>query len=483
MKSVFTLIFVCLSCVLFAQKTTISGIVTANGAPLSDASVKVKSSNNGTATGADGSFKVTVLVNDQLEISHVGFATKTIRVSNKTTTVTINLTAEATDLKEVVVLGSRRSGRVKTESPVPVDVISVGSAEQTTAKADLTSVLNMAAPSLNYNKQSGGDGSDAIDLATLRGLGPDQTLVLINGKRQHQTAFVALFGTRGRGNSGTDLNAIPYASIDKVEILRDGASAQYGSDAIAGVINLILKKDVNHLSLNAGWSGYYDHKYNTLNNVQPSQYETGSQVDGQTFNAGASYGLPIGKQGGFINLSGNFSTQGKTLRQVKDTNYSVNDKALPINNVRRANGDASVISGGGVYNAEIPLAKGKVKFYSFGSLNHKESNAYAYSRNLSQHPEKFPTDASGNIVFVPGIMHAISPSALTNPTTANDVYYDPIQNVKIDDGSIAVGLKGKCAGDWDWDISNTYGKNNFHYYGDKTFNASLGAAAAAKTSR
>ena len=93
-------------------------------------------------------------------------------------------------------VGSRRAGRVKTESAVPVDIISVAQAGQTTAKADLTSLLNMAAPSLNYNKQSGGDGADAIDLATLRGLGPDQTLVLINGKRQHQTAFVALFGTR-----------------------------------------------------------------------------------------------------------------------------------------------------------------------------------------------------------------------------------------------------------------------------------------------
>ena len=103
----------------------------------------------------------------------------------------------------------------------------------------------MAVPSFNYNKQSGADGSDAIDFASLRGLGYDQTLVLVNGKRRHLSAFVNEFGTRGRGNSGTDLNAIPEAAIDRVEILRDGASAQYGSDAIAGVMNIILKKDVN----------------------------------------------------------------------------------------------------------------------------------------------------------------------------------------------------------------------------------------------
>src|SRR5207249_5241157 len=101
-----------------------------------------------------------------------------------------------------------------------------------TAKMDLTSVLNYTAPSFNYNKQSGADGADHIDLGTLRGLGPDQTLVLINGKRRHQTAFVGLFGTRGRGSSGSDLNAFPEAAVDRIEILRDGASAQYGSDAM-----------------------------------------------------------------------------------------------------------------------------------------------------------------------------------------------------------------------------------------------------------
>ncbi len=101
------------------------------------------------------------------------------------------------------------------------------------------SQLNIAVPSFNYNKQSGADGSDANDFASLRGLGFDQTLVLVNGKRRHLSAFVNQAGTRGRGNSGTDLNAIPEASIDRIEILRDGASAQYGSDAIAGVINII----------------------------------------------------------------------------------------------------------------------------------------------------------------------------------------------------------------------------------------------------
>jgi iron complex outermembrane receptor protein len=119
----------------------------------------------------------------------------------------------------------------------------------------------------------------------------------VNGKRRHLAAFVNEFGTRGRGNSGTDLNAIPEAAIDRVEVLRDGASAQYGSDAIAGVINIILKKDVNKFYGIVGVSGYNDHTYNTLNNVDPTQYYTGSQIDGQTLKANLNYGLSIGKNG------------------------------------------------------------------------------------------------------------------------------------------------------------------------------------------
>ena len=160
-------------------------------------------------------------------------------------------------------MGTLGGGRVNTETAVPVDIVNTNQALMPTARMDITSLLNYAAPSFNYNKQSGSDGADHVDLATLRGLSPDQTLVLINGKRRHQTAFVAVFGTRGRGASGTDLNAIPDGSVDHVEILRDGASAQYGSDAIAGVINMILRKDVGKFSMNIGYSGYDDHKYNT----------------------------------------------------------------------------------------------------------------------------------------------------------------------------------------------------------------------------
>ena len=224
-----------------------------------------------TSTDKEGSFSIKASLNDVLVLSFIGYAEQEISV-NTQTSISVKLVSSITDLGQVVLVGTRRAGRIKTETPVPVDVVNVSQAALPTGRMDLTSILNYAAPSFNYNKQSGSDGADHIDLATLRGLGPDQTLVLVNGKRRHQTAFVAVFGTRGRGNSGTDLSAIPVSAIDRVEILRDGAAAQYGSDAIAGVINIILKKDVNHFNANIGYSGYYDKKYNTWYADDKTQY-------------------------------------------------------------------------------------------------------------------------------------------------------------------------------------------------------------------
>jgi iron complex outermembrane receptor protein len=455
------------SLTLFAQNLLTGKVSDSKtGEILAGASIKIKGSKTGTLTNNDGVFKLQAKPGDIVEITSIGFATQTVKVGDQQE-LDIRLEASMTELLQVVTTGSRGAARVKTESTVPIDVINVNQMSQSTAKPDLMSQLNMSVPSFNYNKQSGGDGSDAIDFASLRGLGFDQTLVLINGKRRHLSAFVNQAGTRGRGNSGTDLNAIPEASIDRIEILRDGASAQYGSDAIAGVINIILKKDVNHLNILTGVSAYYDHKYNTLNNVDPTQFYTGSQLDGKTVSVGLSYGLPIGKNNGFINFSGNFLRHDKTFRALPDTNVSTNKEALSPNSWRRAFGDGAVTSGGGMVNAEIPIAGTSTKFYFFGGYNHKLSNVYAWTRN-SSNLARFPTDLEGNILFRPDIMRS---------TSSGDIYYNPQENVYITDASLAVGFSGSTKNDWDWNISNVIGKNNFHYYGYKTFNVSLMPAA------
>ncbi|MEO6948612.1 MAG: TonB-dependent receptor [Ginsengibacter sp.] len=472
-------ITICFLFTLSANAQNIEGkVADENGRPIESVSVVVKSSKAGTTTNSSGNFSIAAKAGDELSFTSSGYATQEVKIRDQSF-LSIVMGSQITQLDQIVLLGSRSGGRVKLESPVPVDVISLSSTSLSAARPDLTSMLNYAAPSFNYNRQSGGDGADHIDLATLRGLGPDQTLVLVNGKRRHQTAFIALFGTRGRGNSGVDLNAIPEAAIDRVEILRDGASAQYGSDAIAGVINIILKKDVDKWQINVGGSGYYDKKFNPyFGGGLKQQYVSGDGLDGKLFNIGINRGFAIGKsKKGFISLSGNFLTQEKTFRQVLDTNLT-NKNALPINTGRRANGDGSMNSYGGMLNMEAPIANTKTTFYSFGEYNYKSSEDYAYTRTFhgynelsSARPGRFPTDANGNLVFIPGIMKSIP-----TPGDVADTVFNPLIETHVSDVSLAVGFKGTLKSDWNWDVSNTIGQNNFHYFGDKTLNASLGAS-------
>src|SRR5688572_1187485 len=460
------LIFLTISAV--AQQTVTGKITDSNGSPLADVSVKVKGTSRGTLTNNSGDFSIQASAADELEITIVGYKKQTVKIGTSST-LSISLEPEITELGEIVFVGTRGSGRAKTETPVPVDVIRINQIGLPTAKMDLTSVLNIAAPSFNYKKQSGADGADHIDIGTLRGLGPDHTLVLINGKRRHPTAFVGLFGTRGRANSGVDMNGFPEASVDRIEILRDGASAQYGSDAIAGVINIILKKDINHWTINAGWSGYYDTKFNAEKFNAGNQYYSDSKLDGNTFTFSANNGFALGKNGGLINLSLDFLTQDKTYRQADTSSpFSNKNSLVYLNTGRRAFGDGSVTTAGAMYNMEIPTsAGGKTTFYSFGGYNYKASDAFAYTRNLhapNPRPDRYPVDDNFDPIIVPSIMRT---------TTDGDVYYNPHIQTHITDASMANGVKGSAGNDWSWDLSNNTGYNNFHYYGDKTFNASL----------
>lgn len=458
---------------LFSQTNEIKVTVTDASAnvPLQNASVIVKSTKAGASTNSSGVAVINATPDDVLEISSVGYLTETVKVGSQKE-ISVSLIFSSITLPDVVLVGTRSTGRIKTETPVPVDVIPLRSSEISSGRSDLTSLINYAAPSLNYNKQSGSDGADHIDLATLRGLGPDQTLVLINGKRRHQTAYVTIFATRGRGNSGTDMNAIPISAIDKVEILRDGASAQYGSDAIAGVINLVLKKTVKELTADVSYGGYYDNKFNPAFEPGLKQYVYDGKFDGKALNLNLNYGIPIGKKGGFINLSGTYSDIGKTYRQVLDTtDLFNNDETLPTNIYRRAHGDASMKGGGGFFNAEFPVNENKTTFYAFGGGNYKSSDSYAFTRNWSARPERFPTDADGNMIFVPGIMLI----SIEGPFASADTFFNPHIQTKITDLSVALGVRGQMKNNWHWDISNSIGRNDFHFYGDKTFNASLGA--------
>ena len=460
LTSLFLVFFSLFALNSFAQKETIKGIIKdTKGNALEGVTIKVEASKAVTTSSKNGSFSIAANASDVLEFSSIGFESKKqLAVGNS---MNIILTASTSDLQDVILVGSRGAGRVKTESPVPVDVIKLTDVGMNTARMDLTSTLNFVAPSFNYNKQSGADGADHVDIGTLRGLGPDQTLVLINGKRRHSTALVGLFGTRGRGGSGVDLNGFPMSAVDRIEILRDGASAQYGSDAIAGVMNIVLRKNTNEWNITTGMAGYYDKKYNTNQFKNNHDYLYSGPIDGVTKSISANRGFDIGKKGGFINLSFDALDQGKTFRQAASSNIEDKD-GLPTNTWRQGFGDGSMNSMGAMFNMEVPLGD-NIKFYAFGSVNSKKSDAYAYTRNWSARPTRFPVNPNGSLIYVPSIMFA---------SGSGDTSYNPHIQANIQDVSVVTGFSKTSDRGWDWDLSNAFGNNNFHYFGDGTFNAS-----------
>src|SRR6185503_17945093 len=223
----------------FAQQTVSGRVTDDKGNPAEGISVTLKGTKTGTTTDKNGDYTIKVSgTNPILVFSGVGFNDREVDAFSA---ANVSLETSSVTLTGIEMVGTRSLKRSSTETPVPVDIIPIAKVVNQLGFVEINSILHYIAPSFNANRQSGADGADHIDPATLRGMGPDQTLVLINGKRRHQTALVNLYGSRGRGNSGTDLNAIPAAAIERIEVLRDGASAQYGSDAIAGVINIILK--------------------------------------------------------------------------------------------------------------------------------------------------------------------------------------------------------------------------------------------------
>lgn len=282
---------------MVAQQGRITGTVTeaSSKSPLPGANIIVKGTTNGVITDFDGNFSLNLdTFPATLVVSSVGFNTEEVKVT-AAGDIQISL-QDGVALDEVVLIGSRNPSRTSVDSAVPVDIINIAELTAAGPQVNLNQILNFVAPSFTSNTQTISDGTDHIDPASLRGLGPDQVLVLINGKRRHNSSLVNVNGTFGRGSVGTDLNAIPAAAIRRIEVLRDGAAAQYGSDAIAGVINIVLDNQVNELKLNVTTGANFSKNANG---------QTGG-VDGETINLSANYGVALGDKGGYINFTGDF---------------------------------------------------------------------------------------------------------------------------------------------------------------------------------
>ncbi|MFZ2998865.1 MAG: TonB-dependent receptor [Undibacterium umbellatum] len=317
-------------------------------------------------------------------------------------------------MQTMTIVGSRRANTSATNTPLPVDFISVSKAAEQGGQFDLAQTLANISPSFNSTRQTGADGADLVDSAALRGLGSDQTLVLVNGKRRHTVALVNLFGARNRGNTGTDLNAIPVMAISNVQVLRDGAAAQYGSDAIAGVMDISLKKN---LGCEASF-GY-------------SQYSVG---DGKNYLPSAYCGIALGEKG-VLGITVEYTDRGRSNRA---------DPGNP-----RTIGDTKV-TGPTVYlNGEVPNGGNDKLYFTLGAQQRKASSA-AWARG--------------------GIGSDDIPSRNSAAMYPNG--FVPYINGDINDIYGTVGYKWDI-GEWRADLSQTYGFNELKYNVSNTINASI----------
>lgn len=421
------------------------------------------------------------------------------------------------EIEEVVVIGSRAGGRSNTSSPVPVDVFDLKKTGVILPQNNINQILNSIAPSFTSTIQTAADGADHLDPAQLRGLGPDQTLVLLNGRRRHTSAFINTNGTPGRGTVGTDLNAIPSFALSKIEVLRDGASAQYGSDAISGVMNLHLKKDKG-FSAQLSYGGHLTSAAND---------HTG-YYDGQQGQLDLNYGLELGKKGGFLNLtfSGQFREPTYRAGTYDGTIYNaynaIEQRALEngvnlssyftnihtISNPNELIGliqnyaqnihyfDSAYLSSiqsantiSGLQN--ILSADFTNQELAYRGLNRKDFNMkIGQSKLLSRQTffnTEIPISDNWTIYSFGGysIREGNAGGFYRRPNQARTFTglfingFLPEISTTIEDASVSAGVKGKL-GSWKVDLSNTLGRNSFAYTIENTTNASLRFASPTK---
>ena len=441
---------------LAAQQRTIRGRVTdaGSGQPVPGAAVALVGTTTVAGTSENGSFTIDAPAGPAtLLVRFIGYKRQNVVVPADQSTVNVSLERDIFTL-EAVVVGSRARHTAADELAVPVDVIpSTVLTQQGTTET--SQILQAVAPSVNFPHQSVTDATDVVRPFTLRGLSPDHTLVLINGWRRHQTAVVNTFayGT-GAGSSGVDMNTIPSAAIDRIEVLRDGASAQYGSDAIAGVVNLALKEGQFDPFINASAGRY-----------QPSDYD----ADGRTVDVSGGWGLKVGR--GSLGLFAGFLDRQPTNRAWADIfedavtglTDSVNSKGQVVtknNPVPQPNhhwGDGLERDVQTMANLRLPLNDaGTSELYSFGGYSFRQGTGNGY-RRCAADCASFITARSWPQIYPQGYLPEYKPD--------------------VTDYSAVGGIRTIASG-WSLDLGASFGHNDFKYNLRNTLNVSLGPCVA-----
>ena len=415
------------------------------GEPLVGCNILVKGTFEGTTTLNGGSYSLEANPGDVLVVSYIGYVTQEISVEEGATSINISLEIDVLRQEGVAVVGSRFTPRTVITSPVPIDNLSIRDLKST-GQVSVEAMMTYKLPSYNSQQQTISDATAHFDPADLRGLGPSRTLVLVNGKRKNASALVYINDTPGKGEVGVDMKSIPAAAIERIEVLRDGASAQYGSDAIAGVINIILKDDVDYTTVN---------------------FRAGTTTEGDGFNQGfdASTGIRVGSNG-FLNLSASFHDQEETYRAGEpggdglfgvvfgsDAILNGTDPWLVENpdmgmHVGMPNMTTNDVSYNFGYNLD-----GKNKFYSFGSLTTRKSLSYALYRAPYWIPD-------ANYIF--------------HDSTETYEGFQPTFESDVIDNNFTAGVTGDKSG-WNYDLSASFGSNAVDYKVDNSQNLDMGA--------
>ncbi len=473
MRKILLSALLCLCASIVWSQSVLKGKVKDANGGLPGASVTVAGTTTGTATNGDGNYSLQ-LANGTYKVnfSSVGYATqtKTVTISGADVTSDVTLEAGANQLAEVVAVGSRSSQRTLVDNPLPVDII--GAADlKSTGQATFDKMLQYRVPSFNTVNTPVNDATTLLDPWELRNMGPSRTLILINGKRKNLSSLLYVQFSPGRGETGVDLSAIPQQAIKRVEILRDGASAQYGSDAIAGVMNIILKDKYDFTSVNVN---------------------TGvtSKGDGGMYNVSFNSGTNLGGKG-FINYTVDMLQQNSAVRSgnihlpteiatfggdpASDALITSYLKDYPTGG--NINGTGATSAGRFLINAGVDLNE-KNQIYGNAAMVVKRVTSFANFRTPYWRQDRgllhSPTDNGGK--------NYITTATLAFPTEDKvDLYKGYIGYVPTFEGDLidyngTIGVKGETNG-WRHDVSLTTGFNSQTYTVDNTVNRSLGKSS------